>query len=187
MGIRIDVYNLPANPSYDFRILNPSGELASDVTGSFVTGSVFEFTVITPSFNVNLNLVGTWRFQAVVADSLIVDVPFKVVATSEQVVNRPPNKVTVHLSPTHPVSGQAVACEVQSDLLLRDPDFDIVRYRYEWRVNNRLVRAVTSAGLTDLLAAGVAHSKNKVNCRVTPTDGSKAGTPATANGTVVAP
>lgn len=50
------------------------------------------------------------------------------------------------------------------------PDFDLVGYRYEWKVNNRVVRSVTSAALTDLLAAGTALPKDKVSCKVTVLD-----------------
>ena len=48
------------------------------------------------------------------------------------------------------MDGQVLTCEVLSQLMARDPDYDIVSYRYEWRVNNRVVRSVTSAALTDL-------------------------------------
>jgi hypothetical protein len=187
VGVRIDVHNLPANPSFDFRLLNPHGQVVDDIPGSFATDGVFEVSVLNPWFNVDLDPVGTWRFQAVVADSLIVDAPFKVVATAKQVVNRAPSRVTAHFSPLHPVAGQALACVVQTPLVLRDPDFDIVSYRYEWRLNNHVVRTVTSAGLMDFLAAGLAQPKDKVTCRVTPTDGKLSAAVATVNGVVAAP
>jgi hypothetical protein len=184
VGSLTDLHNLPANATFDARVLDPHGHVVADFSGPFGNDQLFELAFLFFNFDLNLNVVGNWRYQVSINDGLVVDAPFKVVATSRQVVNRAPNRIAAHLLP--PVEGQAVTCVVQSSLLLRDPDFDIVSYRYEWRVNNRLVRTVTSAGLTDLLAAGVAHAKNRVSCKVTPTDGKKAGTAATANATVAA-
>jgi peptidase M23-like protein len=185
VGSLTDLHNLPVGSTYDVRVLNPHGQVEAGTSGSFGNNFLYELDLLTFNFDLDLNVVGNWRYQVAINDSLVVDAPFKVVATAQQIANRPPNKITARLSP--PVEGQAVSCVVQSSLLLRDPDFDIVSYRYEWRVNNRLVRTITSAGLTDFLAAGVAHSKNKVSCRVTPTDGKKAGPAATVNGIVAAP
>ncbi|HSS52345.1 MAG TPA: M23 family metallopeptidase [Thermoanaerobaculia bacterium] len=185
VGSLTDMHNLPANATYDARVLNPHGQVVAEFSGLFGNSELFELAFLFFNFDLDLNVVGNWRYQVAINDGFLVDAPFKVVATSRQVVNRPPNKITARLSPA--IEGQAVTCAVQTSLLLRDPDFDIVSYRYEWRVNNRLVRTVTSAGLTDLLAAGVAHAKNKVSCRVTPTDGKKAGPAVTVNGTVAAP
>jgi hypothetical protein len=63
-----------------------------------------------------------------------------------------------------------MTCEVQTSLITEDPDFDLVGYRYEWKVNNRVVRSVTSAALSDLLPADTAQPKDKVSCRVTVSD-----------------
>jgi hypothetical protein len=182
VGLRIDMRNLPVNATFELRMLNPRGQQVVDRQGSFENSAVFELAWVLDSFNVNLDLPGTWRVQILINDGVVVDAPFKVVTNARQIVNRAPNKVTAHLSPPHPVEGQALICQVQSPLALRDPDFDIVSYRYEWRVNGHLVRTVTSAGLTDFLASGVAHPGNKVSCRVTPTDGKKAGPVANVNG-----
>ncbi|HEX4961242.1 MAG TPA: M23 family metallopeptidase [Thermoanaerobaculia bacterium] len=187
VGARIDMHNLPAGSVFDVRILNPHSQVAAEASGLFGNDVLFEVAVLTRWFDLDLNQVGNWRYQVVMNDSLIVDAPFKVVATSRQVANRPPNRITAHLTPPHPVDGQALTCVVQSPLLLRDPDFDIVSYHYEWRVNNRLVRSVTSAGLTDFLAAGMAKPRDKVNCRVTPTDGKRSGPVAIVNGIVAEP
>jgi murein DD-endopeptidase MepM/ murein hydrolase activator NlpD len=182
VGSLTDMHNLPEGSSYDVRVLNPHGQLEAEISGSFGNSVLFELAFLIFNLNLNLNVVGNWRYQVSINDSLVVDAPFKVVATSRQVVNRAPNKITAHLSPPHPVEGQALTCQAQSPLILRDPDFDLVSYRYEWRVNGHLVRTVTSAGLTDLLASGVALPGDKVSCRVTPTDGKKAGPVATVNG-----
>jgi len=187
VGVRVDLRNVPVGSTFGLRAINPRGQVVLDNGGSFNNSVLFELAWVINAFDFNLDLPGTWRFQALINDEVVVDAPFKVVTAARQIANRAPNKVTVQLSPPHPVESQAITCEVQSPLVLRDPDFDIVSYRYEWKVNGRLVRTVTSAGLTDLLASGMAHTKDKVSCRVTPTDGKKAGPPAVVNGVVATP
>jgi hypothetical protein len=100
-----------------------------------------------------------------------VNAPFTVVTSSAQIVNRRPNSITARLVPAAPATGQIMTCQVNSPLLLRDPDYDIVRYRYEWTVNNKIVRSLTSAALSDVLAKGKVKKGDKVKCRVTPLDG----------------
>jgi hypothetical protein len=186
MGARIDMRNLPPNASYGLRVLNPRGKVIFDIVSSFSNRDLFILAFLTPRLTLNLDLTGTWRFQLEIDGSRVIDAPFRVVAAANQIVNRPPNKITARLSPPHPVEGKALTCTVQTSLVTEDPDYDIVSYRYEWKVNGRVVRAVTSAALTDLLAAGKAHPKDRVSCRVTPTDGKKAGPASVVNGIVAA-
>jgi len=186
VGVRVDLRNVPVGSTFSLRAINPRGQEVLNDGGGFNNSVVFELGWVINAYDLNLDLPGTWRFQALINDEVVVDAPFKVVTAARQLANRAPNKVTVQLSP-HPVVGHALTCQVQSPLVLRDPDFDIVSYRYEWKVKGHLVRTVTSAGLTDLLASGMAHPKDKVSCRVTPTDGKKAGPASVANGVVAAP
>ncbi len=185
VGVRMDMRNLPPGSSAAVHVINPRGQVVLEDGGNFTNQMVFELAWVVLWYDLDLDLPGTWRFQIAINDEIAVDAPFKVVTSAKQIVNRAPSRITARLSPA--VDGQAVTCAVQGDLALRDPDFDIVTYRYEWRVDNRLVRTVTSAGLTDRLAAGVAMAKNKVSCKVTPTDGKKAGPAVTVNGVVAAP
>ena len=80
-----------------------------------------------------------------------------------------------------------MVCSVDTSLVTEDPDYDIVSYRYEWKVKGKVVRAVTSAALSDLLPAGAARGNDKVSCRVTPNDGKKNGPPSTAGKSVESP
>jgi hypothetical protein len=182
LGVRVDFRNVPPSSTFGVRAINPRGQVVFNAGGLFNNDIVFELAYVYYSFEIDMDVSGTWRFQSLINDNVVVDAPFKVVTNARQIANRAPNKVTAHLLPPHPVEGQAMICQVQSPLFLRDPDFDIVSYRYEWRVNGRLVRTVTSAGLQDFLAAGMAHARDKVSCRVTPTDGKKAGPVANVNG-----
>jgi hypothetical protein len=172
---RVDLRNVPAEPRASLRFLNPKGQVARQVSIGFGDGGFYSLAEMIVPLEVDLSLPGTWRFQLTMEDNLLVDAPFQVVATARQVKNRPPRKVALRLSPLQAGEGQVVSCQVQTSLVTEDPDYDTVRYRYEWRVNNRLVRTVTSAALSDLLASGVAQPRDKVNCRVTPSDGKASG------------
>lgn len=64
--------------------------------------------------------------------------------------------------------------------MTKDPDYAIVRYRYGWRVGGKFVRAVTSAGLSDVLRHRLARAGRRVGCTVTPSDGKLLGPTAAA-------
>lgn len=180
LSVRADLRNLPASAAYRATVLSPKGKVAAEITGVF--GAPFQrLALALLHFDVNLDTLGNWRLRYEINGETVVDAPFRVVGTSKQVKNRPPKKVTARLSPRSPVEGQVMTCEVQTSLVTEDPDYDIVSYRYEWKVNGRVVRRVTSAALTDLLPAGTAKGKDKVSCRVVPSDGKKSG-PATVAG-----
>ena len=162
---RMDLRNLPEGATFRLRVLNPRRQVVYEDSGAsedpFLRVAFGGF-----EFEINLDTLGTWRYQFEVNGGLAVDVPFQVVATERQRKNRKPKAVKTLLKPAKPVEGQVMTCEVQTSLITEDPDFDLVGYRYEWKVNNRVVRSVTSAALADLLPAGTAQPKDKVSCRV---------------------
>jgi len=128
---------------------------------------------------VRFDAVGTWRLQYSLGGVLLADAPLRVVAQKSQVRNRPPNPVTAAVT----VSTVA-QCTVGTSLVARDPDYDIVRYRYRWSVGARVLREVTSAGLTDVLQHGLAKPGVTVRCTVTPSDGRASGRPVAASARV---
>jgi hypothetical protein len=71
---------------------------------------------------------------------------------------------------------------VQTSLVARDPDYDVVRYWYRWWSGTKLLRTVTSAGLTDVLVRDAARPGQAVRCEVTPSDGRLVGRTASAAG-----
>jgi len=99
--------------------------------------------------------------------------------------NRAPNPVAVELVPTAPSPRDVVQCRVRTSLVTEDPDYGIVRYRYRWTIGGKLVRAVRSAALSDVLRKGVARSGQDVRCAVTPSDGRLSAPTATATATTV--
>ena len=77
-----------------------------------------------------------------------------------------------------------VQCVVLTSLVTEDPDYAILRYRYRWRIGRKLVRAVRSAALSDVLRHRLAKPGQRVSCTVTPSDGKRFGPSARAGITV---
>ncbi len=180
IGLRLDLRNLPAEAPFEARVIDPHGRTVAETSGAFDNRGLLHLAVPLFSFDLDLATVGRWRLHGEIAGTAAIDVPFTVVATARQLVNHKPNRIVARLTPSRPQAGRVLTCSVASSPLAADPDSDVVAYRYEWRVKNRVVRAVTSAALSDLLAADVARPQDKVTCRVTPTDGRSAGPTATA-------
>ncbi len=166
---RIDLRNLPENATYRLRVLNPRRQVVHEDSGTS-EDRFLRIAFALFDFEIDLDTVGTWRYQLDVNGGRVVDVPFQVMASERQRKNRKPGAVKTRLIPAKPVEGQVMTCEVQTSLITEDPDFDLVGYRYEWKVNNRVVRSVMSAALADLLPAGTAQPKDKVSCRVVVSD-----------------
>ena len=180
---RVDLRNLPGGATHRVRVLDPKGNVALESEGVYEDRGPLSLVVAFFSVEVDLATPGVWRFQLELDDTRVVDAPFQVVASARQVVNRAPSKIGVRF-PTAPAAGEAALCEVVTSLLGRDPDYDLVRYRYEWRSGSKLLRAVTSAASTDLLAADLVRAGDRLSCRATPSDGKRFGKPAVAKAVV---
>jgi hypothetical protein len=180
---RVDVRNLPGAATHRVRVLGPRGTVALESEGTYENRDPLPMVIALFSLDLDLATPGDWRFQLELDGMPVVDAPFRVVARPKQVVNRPPNKIRLRLSPA-PVAGEVAACEVLTSLIGEDPDYDLVRYRYEWRSGSKLLRSVTSAASTDLLAADLVHVGDRLSCRVTPSDGRRVGPLAVARAIV---
>jgi hypothetical protein len=115
--------------------------------------------------------LGTWRVQVFINGQQMSDAPIEVIATPDPNFNRPPAPVTANLEPEFPKASNVVFCRVDTSPTLDDPDFDVVRYMYEWRVDDVVVRAITSAALSDAIPRDTAMPGQVVRCTVTPSDG----------------
>jgi hypothetical protein len=106
---------------------------------------------------------GTTTVRVTLGGTTLVEAPLRVVARAAQVRNRPPLSVAVQVS----TSGGLAQCTITSPFAVRDPDFDLVHYRYRWTAAGKVLRTVTSAMLSDLVRvpAGVTPA-----CHVTPSD-----------------
>ena len=131
---------------------------------------------------VTLARLGRWRIVVELDGKTLSDTPIDVVATAAGVGNRPPHAISAALRPASPTAQDVVECLVSTSLVAEDPDYDIVRYRYRWIVDGKLVRAVQSAALSDVLRRGLARPGRSVRCAVTPSDGRLSGPTASDDG-----
>jgi Peptidase family M23 len=108
---------------------------------------------------VAFDALGPWRLRYSLNGIVLADAPLRV-ATA--VRNRPPSRIAATL-----IAGGGIAqCIVGTTLAVRDPDFDIVSYRYQWSAGAKVLRVVTSAALSDVFP-----SRPGLRCDVTPSDG----------------
>jgi hypothetical protein len=154
---------------------SPTGELRTSVHTAHGRGHW------TFAHRVTFGRIGRWRLVVELGARKLADAPIDVVASARAVRNRPPNAVTATLVPAAPSARDVVQCRVTTSLVTEDPDLDIIRYRYRWTVDGRVVRTVQSAALSDVLRKGVAGTGNAVRCSVTPSDGRRSGATATVS------
>jgi hypothetical protein len=84
----------------------------------------------------------------------------------------------VGIEPANPSEEDVLVCRVSADLVLDDPDYDIVEYTYDWTVEGSPVRTITSAALSDVLPHHSGLVGDVVDCTVTPSDGADNGVAA---------
>jgi hypothetical protein len=166
--------NLPADSSWQIRILKPDntqwGQWSEFFNGQYRRSWwnwIFYFSGITD--------YGTWRFLFYVNGTKLLDAPFEVVSSYSPNFNRPPKPVSISFEPGHPTDSDVLVCRVNTDLVLDDMDYDIVRYEYVWKVNGVEVRRIVSAAHSDMIPHNITTSGDFVTCTVTPSDGKENG------------
>ncbi len=181
--------NLPANSTWRFRIQKPNGAIVFNTGNQGFQGGSIPFMRASWwwwSWNVPEmhTTVGTWivRFDINGVQRAALPVEVRTARTSD--FNRPPAQINVAISPASPSINDVLVCMVNTDLLLDDLDYSIVRYRYEWLVDGQVVRDVTTAAHSDALAHHSAPQSSLVECRVTPNDGTVNGPIATRTVTI---
>ncbi len=177
---RTDLGNVPANSTFRIRYRRPDGVIVLDYPGNFNNSGAYRKATYYWNFLVNLNVTGTWRLLMDINNQALVDTPFQVVSSQSQIVNQAPNSITLSLAPAAPTTSDVLFCRVQTSLILEDPDYDTIRYRYRWSVNGTVVRDVTTAALSDALRKGVTNAGDSVTCAVTPSDGVLSGATASS-------
>jgi hypothetical protein len=154
------------------QVVRPDGSVALDDAGP---AKAVDPAGGPPSFSVRervrFDVLGGWRLRYVLGGRTLSDTPIRIVASAKQVRNRPPNRVAVSVS----VRQGVAECDVQTTLEARDPDYDVVRYRYRWTSYGKVLRTVTSAMLSDYVPAN-----GPVRCTVTASDGRAAAPPASS-------
>jgi hypothetical protein len=159
--------------------LRPDGSVALDAVRATRLQD-YRATFASWHERIDLDRTGTWRLRLAADGRQLVDAPFRVGVAR----NRRPNPVTLSLEPSVPTRNDVIQCLVGTSLVTEDPDYAIVRYRYRWRIGGKVVRRVTSAGLSDVLRHRLARPGQRVTCTVTPSDGKLLGPTATARVTV---
>jgi hypothetical protein len=115
---------------------------------------------------------------------VMVQAPFTVL-NSGIPTNHPPQSVLASFDPPSPRTNDVVFCRLTVPLL-EDPDYDLTRFRFQWRTNGVLVRDTTNAAYSDAVPATTAAAPTLLSCTVTPFDGTAFGPPTIAQ-TVVGP
>ncbi|GMU37665.1 MAG: M23 family metallopeptidase [Phycisphaerae bacterium] len=179
--------NLPPDSTWRNVFIRPDGTTAYD-SGDvefgwdyFIRHSGLFFYWWIPDMH---TITGRWRVQVYFNGALMTDAPIEVVAERDPQFNRPPEPISLRFDPPAPTEADAIFCRIDTDLVLDDLDYDVVRYEYTWQIDGNEVRRVTSAGHADAIPRGLAPAGSVVECLVTPSDGRTTGTPATISAVV---
>ncbi len=190
-----EVYNFPAFCPFRVRFYKPDNSLAWDYTSTWQNAGFFRhqkawFGFDFQAMGPNVGGVGTWRIDFTLYAQPMISAPFDVVAgPADPNFNRPPQAITIAFDPPAPTVDDVVFCRVSTvgGLAREDLDWDIVRYRYEWKVNGVTVRDVTNAVQSDAIPHHLACGGSTLTCSVTPNDGTVDGALAIASANVGGP
>jgi Peptidase family M23 len=183
---KAEVASVGASTRYKLLIEKPGSTRSTVAAEGTLTSIDTSLASIWWALDANLDRVGVWTMSVEINSRRVYSVPFTVVASQSEIVNRAPNTVTPEIEPVAMRAGDVAVCRAANpNLLLADPDFDVVRYRYEWRVNDTLVRDVTSAATTDALARQHVTPGAVISCSITPSDGKLSALTTTAHATPV--
>lgn len=177
------VYNFPQDCLIRVRFYRPDQSLAADAEWNWGNTEIWRAHKNWFAWDLQWMgpMVGTWRLLFELDGEVMMDTPFEVVAAVDPEFNRPPAPITVGLDPSAPQSDDVVFCRVGTETGREDPDWDIVRYRYVWTVDGRVLRDVTTAAHSDALPRGSAEPGAVLACTVTPNDGAIDGPGASAS------
>jgi len=170
--------NIPADSTYRFRFIAPDGRLDYDSgerSLGFTAGRAYRsfwatwrWTITDMRFE-----AGEWTVQIEINGEQVVEAGVRVFEERQVpfLVNRPPAGVTATIGPVDPAPDDVLWARISPDLVHDDPDFDVVRYTYAWKVNGETVREVVSAAHSDALPASYRGPGDVVTCEVTASDG----------------
>jgi hypothetical protein len=180
--LRVELGNPEGTATSRVRFLRPDGSVALSAAGPPPGGRTVSWSW--RAYRVALDRLGTWRIAYELDGRALFEAPFDVVGGTGEIANRAPRPIGVGLAPAAPRTADVLRCLVDTSLVTEDPDYDVVSYRYRWTAGTRLLREVTSAALSDVLAKGTARAAETVTCTVTPGDGRLDGPPASASVTL---
>ncbi len=131
-------------------------------------------------------ITGTWIFELEINGKIFATLPFAVRSSFDPGFNRAPEPILAQLDPRIPEPDRVVFCRVSIPMLVDDQDYDLVRFRYRWKVNGNVVRDVVTAAHADAIPAGTTQLGDLVECTVTAGDGKAQAAPVIATATVQA-
>jgi hypothetical protein len=170
IGAWFIVHNQPANSTFRARYRRPNGTVLQDSGTQPFNNPFYRWGNWWFWYSLDPDIAGTWTLELSINGQVMVNAPFQVLNSGSVPVNRPPNAVTTAFEPLWPTTNDVVFCRVTGPLPA-DPDFDLVRFRFEWMINGVRVRQVTNAAYSDALQRGLVRPGDVVACRVTPFDG----------------
>jgi len=176
---KTEIDNVAPFSPYTIAIRRPNGTDAGHISGT-IGSSFIPVAWLWWYFDLNLDAIGTWLVTLVIGP-FYVEAYFNVVASSGQIVNHRPLSITTGFDPARPNATDVIFCRVNTFLPYKDPDYDIVSYRYRWSVNGVLVRDVTTSALSDAIPKGTAGAGDRVACTVEPYDGKAFGPSSTSS------
>lgn len=180
---------LPPGSTLRHRIFRPNGSVYGDWTATFGNTTPiwwspwYYWTWTNPG---GFFPVGTWSIKLDLNGVNVLTAPFEVVSSINPSLNRPPKPIAVQLVPSAPTVNDPITCVVTSSLVADDLDYDLVRYRYRWKVGSKIVRDVVSAARSDVIPHHTALDGESIVCEVTPNDGKVDG-PMAAAAAAIAP
>lgn len=180
------VHNQSANSTWRLRYKRPNGTVFFDSGTQNFNNPFYRWGQWWFYYNLNPDTTGTWALEVSMNGQILADAPFTVLNSGAVPVNRPPNAFTTSFDPPSPNTNDVIFCRVNAPLL-DDVDYDLVRYRYEWKVNNVTIRNVTNGAFADALPHSIARNGDFLTCTVTACDGVTNGPPVTVSGFVGGP
>ncbi len=168
--------SVPAGTTYRLRYLRPDGSVRYDSAARQLTSAsagLYQSAWFWLNYIIDFDVQGAWTIEFTLNGNVMTRAPLLISNAAK--VNRPPSSITAVFDPPTPAASDVVFCRVPLRVV-GDPDYDVVRYRYEWRRNGTVVRDVTSAGLADAIPADTCVNGDTLLCTVTPSDGVLNGT-----------
>jgi hypothetical protein len=178
------VVNLPPHSSWRQEYIQPDGtvvfdsgpvDFEADQTDFYRNSQWWWYTYYIPEMR---SIAGTWKIRLWINGTPAIEAPIEVKPEAEPGFNRAPAPIGAAFDPPRPNADDVVFCRVNGPLALDDPDYDLLRFHYVWKVNGVTVRDVVVAGRADALARGTAVPGDVLDCTVTASDGALSGTPA---------
>ena len=173
------LHNQPAGSNWRSVYKRPDGSVFfASQPQNYNNATAYRWATWWMYWNINPDIAGTWTLEFSVNGTLLATVPFTVLDAGGVPVNRPPNLFTAAFEPPAPSASDVTFCRLTVPLV-DDPDFDFLRFRYEWKVNGNVIRTVTNAAWSDAVRKGIAQAGDLLSCTVTAFDAATNGQPVT--------